>query len=270
VPLGDATWLDVHFEASRRSYQAMLESVGFLPGWRVLDAGCGAGSHLELLADAVFPDGSVEAFDIDPDHVAALRGRPEVSDLVSDLRVADITDLPYPAGHFHAAWCANVTQYLEPSEMERALLELRRVTRPGGLVAVKDVDMGRARIAPGDPELLPRLCRACEAAGARPESSGSLRGSRLADWLTAAGFTQVRQAVQVIHHRAPLSPPEGELVRSWLPFLAGLPEVSSLSQEDRAAWAAMADPHRADSPINDPGFCLTECQVLAVGRVPRG
>ncbi|HEY7908831.1 MAG TPA: hypothetical protein VIC60_08140, partial [Thermomicrobiales bacterium] len=41
-------WLDVHFEASRPEYEAMLRSVGLQPGWHVLDAGSGSGSYLPL------------------------------------------------------------------------------------------------------------------------------------------------------------------------------------------------------------------------------
>ena len=42
-------WLDTHFEACRPEYEAMLDSVGIEPGWRVLDAGCGSGTYLPLL-----------------------------------------------------------------------------------------------------------------------------------------------------------------------------------------------------------------------------
>ena len=31
----DADWLDVHFEAERPEYTAMLDSVGIQPGWTV-------------------------------------------------------------------------------------------------------------------------------------------------------------------------------------------------------------------------------------------
>jgi hypothetical protein len=34
-------YLDLHFEACRPAYEAMLRSVGLQSGWRVIDAGCG-------------------------------------------------------------------------------------------------------------------------------------------------------------------------------------------------------------------------------------
>jgi predicted methyltransferase len=49
----EAGFLDAHFEACRPEYEAMLRSVGLQPGWTVLDAACGGGSYLPLLAETV-------------------------------------------------------------------------------------------------------------------------------------------------------------------------------------------------------------------------
>src|SRR4029079_5795010 len=39
--LSDAPWLDAHFESARAEYEDAIRFVGILPGWTVLDAGCG-------------------------------------------------------------------------------------------------------------------------------------------------------------------------------------------------------------------------------------
>ena len=59
-----STYLDAHFEACRPAYEAMLRSVGLEPGWRVLDAACGSGGFLPLIAEQIGPNGSIAAFDI--------------------------------------------------------------------------------------------------------------------------------------------------------------------------------------------------------------
>src|SRR6476620_6304913 len=68
-------WLDVHFEAFRPEYEAMCRSVGFQPGWHVLDAGCGSGGFLPLIAEAVGPSGRIAAFDLAPDNIAIVERR---------------------------------------------------------------------------------------------------------------------------------------------------------------------------------------------------
>src|SRR6476659_2369951 len=73
--MAEAAWLDVHFEASRPQYEAMLRSVGLQSGWRVLDAGCGSGSYLPLIAEAVGPTGAIAALDHAPDNVAIAERR---------------------------------------------------------------------------------------------------------------------------------------------------------------------------------------------------
>jgi hypothetical protein len=63
----------------------LLEDVGVVPGWRCAEVGAGRGSVAAWLADAVGPEGSVEALDIDISHLDHLASRPNV-----DVRQHDI------------------------------------------------------------------------------------------------------------------------------------------------------------------------------------
>jgi 2-polyprenyl-3-methyl-5-hydroxy-6-metoxy-1,4-benzoquinol methylase len=45
------SWLDIRFEVNRAAYEAQARAVGIQPGWRVLDAGCGSGGFLPILAE---------------------------------------------------------------------------------------------------------------------------------------------------------------------------------------------------------------------------
>lgn len=67
--LTESAYLDSHFEAMRPEYEAMIRSVGFQTGWRVLDAGCGGGSFLPLLAELVGTTGRISAIDLAPEHI---------------------------------------------------------------------------------------------------------------------------------------------------------------------------------------------------------
>ena len=54
-------------------------------------------------------------------------------------------------------WSANVIQYLDDEELTQAIREFRRVVKPGGLVAVKEVDISVWQYQPQDPKLMWRL-----------------------------------------------------------------------------------------------------------------
>lgn len=149
------------------------------------------------------------------------------------------------------------------------LAELRRVVRPGGIVAVKDVDMTLARFYPADPFLVSHLSEASLRGGpAAIESRGSLRGRELGHWLERAGLAEVWQRATLIERRALLRPVERRFFGKWLAYLAGLAENRGVPEEDLTAWRAMRDPSAPENPINGTDFYACEGQVVAVGRVP--
>lgn len=268
--LAQTGWLDTHFEACRPEYEAMLRSVGIRPGWRVLDAGSGSGSLLPLLAELVGPAGEVLAVDVAEENVAAVSQRLAELDLAApvEVRVGSVAELPLSDGELDAVWCANVVQYFGDDELAPIIAELRRVIRPGGLVAVKDVDMQLARIAPGDPFLISHLCEASvRGPDATAQSIGSLRGRDLRRWLERAGLEDVWQQTTMIERWAPLRPVERQLWADWLAFLAGLAEERGVPDADLAAWRALADPDSRDHLVDRPDFYACEGQVVAVGRV---
>lgn len=96
-------------------------------GGRVLDAGCGAGRLLPLLASR---GARVEGIDISADMVRRARqdhpGHP--------IAVAELTDLPCDDGALDAVVSWYSTIHMPDDHLADALAELRRVLRPGGHV----------------------------------------------------------------------------------------------------------------------------------------
>lgn len=269
--LGTPEWLDVHFEACRPEYEAMLRMVGVQSGWRVLDAGCGSGSFLPLLAELVGPNGGLVALDTAPANIAALERRLEVSPLGCSvaLEVGSLEGMPFADATFDAVWCANVVQYFPDAAVPSLLGELRRVVRPGGLVAVKDVDMTLFRVEPTPPFLIDHLSEASlgdEEFGAW--SQGSLRGRTLRRHLEAAGLRGVWQSTLLIERWAPLIPVEERLWTDWLRFLAQAALQRDIPADEHEVWRPMLDADDPRNPINDPTFYASEGQCVAVGRVP--
>jgi SAM-dependent methyltransferase len=112
---------------------------GVGPPQRVLDVGAGTGALTDELVRRLGQE-NVAAAEPSPDYVATLRTRfPQL-----DVREAPAEELPWEDGSFDAALAQLVVVFL--NDAPRAVRELARVTRPGGVVAtvmwvVEGVDM---------------------------------------------------------------------------------------------------------------------------------
>src|SRR5512141_1385187 len=113
---------------SRLLSAPFADFAGVGTGMRVVDIGCGTGALTDELLRRAEP-GAVSAIDPSASFVAALRGRhPGI-----DLREGSAEHLPFEDGAFDAALAQLVVHFL--ADPIGGLVEMRRVTRPGGVVA---------------------------------------------------------------------------------------------------------------------------------------
>jgi ubiquinone/menaquinone biosynthesis C-methylase UbiE len=143
-------------EQQRLQARRATESAAFfLPflrtGMRLLDCGCGPGSITLGLADLVAP-GQVIGVDLEPRQVEAAR------QLAAERRIANVQfdvgnvyELPFPDTAFDAAFANTLLLHLR--EPLRALREIRRVLKPGGVVGIADGDYGTWLWEPTSPVL---------------------------------------------------------------------------------------------------------------------
>jgi ubiquinone/menaquinone biosynthesis C-methylase UbiE len=157
------------------------------PGLDVLDVGCGPGTITVDLAHLVAP-GRVVA--VDAAAVATTATATAARDAGVDVAVvqADAYRLPLPDAAVDVVHAHQVLQHL--ADPVAALVEWRRVTRPGGLVAARDADYAAMHWWPAD-ERLERwrhlYRRLARANGGEPDA-----GRRLHGWVRAAGFSSIR------------------------------------------------------------------------------
>lgn len=172
----------------------LLDAVGAGPGVRLLDVGTGSGN---VAAAACARDARVTAVDAEPGMVAlTARAVPQ-----ADVGVAGLPALPFADGSFDAVTANFVLNHV--GWPRRALVEMARVTRPGGRVAVTvwSVPGGAGQA------LLPR---ATEAAGVQrpthrpvlpPETDFPRTEAGLVELLTAAGLARPTARTIAWDHR---------------------------------------------------------------------
>lgn len=221
--------MDQHYvieDSVQRRYVGSRDARTFLPfllphlrpGMAVLDAGCGVGSIALDLAPTVAP-GRMAGIDADPGQIeAARRSAAERAIDNAEFVTASVYELPFEDATFDVVYANAVLLYVR--EPVRALVEMRRVLRPGGLAAASDDDLGTVVMSPDRPELrlAPRLFERAVA-----HEGGNARYSRhLRTLMLEAGFARtqgVAHAPEVYGDRS-----EHALVRRFRGRLVRRPE----------------------------------------------
>jgi len=120
---------------SRRLAPLFIQFAGVTTADRVLDVGCGTGSLSAALVKN-FNIGRVQGVDFS--SVYFEHAKCHNRDARLDFQVGDACALPFPDGSFDHALSLLVLQFIP--QPERAVREMRRVTRPGGTVAAAGWD----------------------------------------------------------------------------------------------------------------------------------
>jgi len=178
-----------HHESVLRSHRwrTAANSAAYLlprlrPGLTLLDVGCGPGTITADFAQRLAP-GTVLGIDAAADIVgAAQRDHPGVSFATGSVYELAFADASWDVVHAH-----QVLQHL--ADPVAALREMRRVVRPGGVVAARDSDYAAFVWHPAHERLdrwLALYHEIARANGGEPDA-----GRRLLSWARQAGFSQI-------------------------------------------------------------------------------
>jgi ubiquinone/menaquinone biosynthesis C-methylase UbiE len=183
-----------HHESVLRSHRwrTAENSASFLlshlaPGMALLDVGCGPGTITADLAERM-GKGTVVGIDLSSEVIELARElHPTSSGADLSFRVDDIYALESSDETFDVVYAHQVLQHLgRPVE---ALAEMRRVLKPGGLLAVRDADFGAFAWFPADPVLdrwIDVYHQLTRRNGAQADAGRNLKA-----WVRAAGFRDV-------------------------------------------------------------------------------
>lgn len=219
-------------------------------GQRVLDVGCGPGALTTELVGRVGP-AAVSAVDPSESFVLAARSR----NPGADIRQAAAEELPFPDQSFDAALAQLVVSFM--ADPVAGVAEMRRVTRPGGVVAASVWDLAEG------PSPLSPLWDAARSLDPGNKGESERPGGREGDLTSvfrAAGLLGVEEVAQSVRVEHPT------FEEWWEPFTLGVgPAGAYVAGLDTERRERLRDRCRAMLP--EPPFVLSARAWTARGSV---
>jgi SAM-dependent methyltransferase len=217
----------------------LFERAGLERTQRVLEVGCGTGAVLAGLATPAI----IHGLDRDAARLAEARLHAPSARLVR----GDALELPYPAGTFEITFCHFLLLWVH--DPLQALLEMKRVTRPGGYVLALAEPDYENRV--DKPDSLVPLGR-WQTESLRRQGADPGLGRRAAELFRQAGIRLIETGPLREGGKRPLSPAEWGL--EWAVLEADLAgrvpahDLRRMKQLDEEAW------NRGDRLLHVPTY----------------
>ena len=250
---------------SAHSRRGAADSAAYLlahlrAGMDLLDVGCGPASITADLAERVAP-GRVVALDAAAGALEAARKTLRERGLSEQVEVTsgDVMALPFEDASFDVVHAHQVLQHL--ADPVGALAEMRRVTRPGGIVAVRDAVYSAMTWFP-EPAGMEQW-RSVYMATARANGGEPDAGSRLLSCARAAGFTDVTASASTWCYATPADRAWQSQTWAQRCLTSFGPRAVELGLADGADLETMAQAWRQWGDSDDAWFVVVHGEVLA-------
>lgn len=157
-------------------------------GQKLLDFGCGPGTISVGLAQAVEP-GELHGIDMEESQIDLARAAAAAGGHANaTFHVGDVTELPFEDDTFDVAHCHAVLMHIP--DTSAALAEVRRVLKPGGIIACREAIVASSFLEPGSAEIdraWAVFANLLSANDGHPQLGKELKAT-----LLRAGFEQIR------------------------------------------------------------------------------
>ena len=176
-----------------------------------------------------------------------------------ELTCGDIMALPFEDTSFDVVHAHQVLQHL--ADPVGALAEMRRVTRPGGIVAVRDAVYSAMTWFP-EPAGMEQW-RSVYMATARANGGEPDAGSRLLSWAREAGFTDVTASASTWCYATPTDRAWQSQTWAQRSLTSFGPQAVELGLADGSDLETMAQAWRQWGASEDAWFVVVHGEVLA-------
>ena len=236
-------------------------------GSKGLDAGCGTGLQCLLLAKEVKPDGHITGLDVSSEFINYGRDLVKQAGLENriTLKEGSINSIPFDDNTFDWAWSADCVGY-GPWDPNPLLKELKRVIKPGGMLAI--MAWSSEQLLPGYPLLEAKL--SATTSGLAPFSTDmgpSRHFLRALGWLRELGLVNTRAGVFSGSVHAPLSEEFYEaMVDLFKMRWQGVEK--ELDQEDLEQFNRLCKPKSTDFILRHRDYYAFFTYSMFCGEVP--